>query len=162
MVSPVPWACAHTLRRHRRLTVPLGRLRVPGSWRGNDGLGTRTGAGEGHSWTADAFGTGGAGRRAVGGAAKLKALVRSPVTLRRQALRLGTSTPNRVSMNRSIDVWSNVSEQTSPPRVKGETMSIGTRNPRPIGPAIPLAAAGSGDTVRYSPFVPLGATGGAT
>jgi hypothetical protein len=34
---------------------------------------------------------------------------------------LGTSTPKRVSRNRSIDVWSNVWEQTQPPRLKGDT-----------------------------------------
>ena len=36
-------------------------------------------------------------------------------------------------------------------------MSIGTRKPSPIGPRIPLAAAGRLATVRYSPLVPLGA-----
>ena len=38
------------------------------------------------------------------GALKLKALVISPTAARRQALRFGTSAPNRVSRNRSIDV----------------------------------------------------------
>ena len=43
-----------------------------------------------------------------------------------------------------------------PPRLNGETTSIGTRKPRPIGPAIPSASAGSGATVTYSPAVPGG------
>src|ERR1700730_14598793 len=47
---------------------------------------------------------------------KLKPLVRSPVTDRRQALKLGTSAPKRRSRKRSIEVWSNVSLHTSPPR----------------------------------------------
>src|SRR5690242_20645163 len=37
----------------------------------------------------------------------------------------------RFSMNRITEVWSNTSEQTKPPRDQGETMSIGTRTPRP-------------------------------
>lgn len=47
-----------------------------------------------------------------GGAFRDRAEVRSPVTPRRQADRLGTATPNRVSMNLSVDVWSNTSEHT--------------------------------------------------
>lgn len=38
------------------------------------------------------------------GAAKLNALVRSPVIERRQAVRLGTSAPKRVSRKRSSEV----------------------------------------------------------
>src|SRR5437588_7900525 len=102
------------------------------------------------------------GRPAFGLAAKLNAAVRSPVVLRRQALRFGTLTRNRVSRNRSVDVWSNVFEQTRPPRENGETTSIGTRNPSPIGPRIPSAAAGSLGAVRYSPGVPRRGVGGAT
>ena len=49
-----------------------------------------------------------------------------------------------------------------PPRLNGDSTSMGTRNPSPIGPAIPLASEGSGWTVRYSPSVPGGATGGST
>ncbi|POX97614.1 hypothetical protein C3473_01395 [Mycobacterium kansasii] len=52
-----------------------------------------------------------------GGTAKLKVDVISPVTLRRQAVRLGTGTPNRVSSNRSCEVWSNVSWTMRPPRL---------------------------------------------
>jgi hypothetical protein len=44
------------------------------------------------------------------GAVKLSAPVKSPVAPRRQADRLGTGTPNRVSMRRSVDVWSSVPE----------------------------------------------------
>ena len=68
-----------------------------------------------------------AGALVRGAAAKLNALVRSPVTLRRQPLRLGTSTPNRVSRKRRIEVWSNVSDDRKPPRLNGEAMIIGTR-----------------------------------
>jgi hypothetical protein len=47
---------------------------------------------------------GSGGTVSTGGRAKASVLVMSPVTLRRQADRLGTSTPNLVSMNRSSDV----------------------------------------------------------
>ena len=87
---------------------------------------------------------------------------RSPVADRRHAERFGTSTPKRVSRNRSIEVWSNRSEFTHPPRLNGETTSMGTRNPSPIGRVIPWASEGSGDTVNSSPAVPGGGTGGAT
>ena len=40
--------------------------------------------------------------------------------------------------------------------------TVGTRNPSPIGPRIPCAAAGSVGTVRNSPAVPGGGVGGAT
>ena len=53
------------------------------------------------------------------------------------------------------DVWSNVSWQTKPPTVHGETMMHGTRMPRPMG-ALTLL------TVMYSSTVPGGAVGGAT
>src|SRR5205823_13113007 len=96
------------------------------------------------------------------GFAKLNALVRSPVTDRRQALRFGTGTPKRDSRKRSVEVWSNVPEETKPPRLNGEMTSIGTRKPSPIGPAIPPADDGSGLTVRYSSGVPAGAAGGGT
>src|SRR2546421_8009875 len=62
------------------------------------------------------------------------ALVRSPVTDRRHALRLGTATRKRRSRKRSVEVWSKRSEQTKPPRLNGDTTIIGTRKPRPIGP----------------------------
>ncbi len=88
--------------------------------------------------------------------------VRSLVVPRRQAEMLGAVTPNRASRNRSWEVWSKVSWQTQPPTLNGETTSIGTRKPRPIGPATPLASLGRGLPVRYSPAVPGGATGGAT
>src|SRR5437588_420194 len=93
---------------------------------------------------------------------KLNALVRSPVIDRRQEVKLGTSGPNRVSRKRSSDVWSNTLWLTRPPRANGETISSGTRKPRPIGPATPAASEGRGLAVRYSPAVPAGAAGGGT
>src|SRR6266851_9872434 len=68
------------------------------------------------------------------GTAKLNALVRSPTVARRHALKLGTSAPNRASRNRNIEVWSNRSDDTKPPRLNGEMTSIGTRTPNPMGP----------------------------
>jgi hypothetical protein len=88
--------------------------------------------------------------------------VRSPAVWRRQAEMLGALTPKRSSRKRNCDVWSNTSEATWPPRLKGESTSIGTRKLMPIGPAVPSASSGSGETVRYSPGVPFGATGGTT
>ena len=70
--------------------------------------------------------------------------VRSPTVLRRHAEMLGAVTPNRSSRNRSCEVWSKTSEATWPPRLNGETTSIGTRTPSPMGPATPCASAGSG------------------
>jgi hypothetical protein len=89
------------------------------------------------------LGTGGGGKQGtlgLTGPTKLNAEVMSPVTDRRQAVRLGTRMPvsaKRLSMNRSIDVWSNTSEHTNPPwlfaRLNGEITSMGTRMPKPIG-----------------------------
>src|SRR5205823_2661042 len=95
-------------------------------------------------------------------AAKLKAAVRSPTVARRQSLMFGTSTPNRRSRKSRVEVRSKVSDETKPPRLKGETTSAGIRKPRPIGPAVPSAALGRGFTVKYSPAVPAGAVGGGT
>ena len=81
---------------------------------------------------------------------------------RRHAEMLGAFTPKRSSRKRSCEVWSNTSDATWPPRLKGESTSIGTRKPMPIGPAVPCASSGSGETVTYSPGVPCGATGGGT
>src|SRR5437660_12905750 len=103
---------------------------------------------------------GNTGTDGLGGEPKLNAPVRSPTIPRRHLVRFGTSAPKRRSRKRRIDVWSKVSEETSPPRLKGEITSAGTRKPRPIGPAIPFAAAGR--TCRYSPGVPGGAVGGGT
>src|SRR5881398_2055492 len=96
------------------------------------------------------------------GAAKLNAAVRSPTVERRHALRLGTSAPKRRSQNSSGEVRSKTCELTKPPRLNGETTSIGIRKPSPIGPRIPCATAGSGSTVTNSPGVPGGAVGGGT
>src|SRR6478609_6875720 len=68
---------------------------------------------------------------------KSNAEVRSPHTARRQGVMFGSSTPNRASMKRMSDVWSNVSEQTQPPVLHGETIRSGTRTPSPYGPTTP-------------------------
>ena len=65
------------------------------------------------------------------GVLKSKALVRSPQTVRRQALMLGSWTPNLASRKRITEVWSKTSEHTQPPRLQGEMTNIGTRMPRP-------------------------------
>src|SRR5579864_135843 len=98
------------------------------------------------------------------GAAKLNALVISPTAARRHALKFGTSAPKRVSKKRSTDVWSNKSDDTKPPRLNGERISMGTRKPRPIGPLMAPVSAGftTGGAVMYSPGVPGGAVAGAT
>src|ERR1700722_18616128 len=88
--------------------------------------------------------------------------VRSPAVWRRQDEILGAFTPKRSSRKRSCDVWSKTSDATCPPRLKGERTSIGTRKLMPMGPAVSFASSGSGETVRYSPAVPFGATGGTT
>jgi hypothetical protein len=102
----------------------------------------------------------------VFGALKFSALVRSPTADRLHALRFGTSAPKRVSRNRNTDVWSNRSDDTNPPRLKGEITSIGTRNPKPIGPEIGGVPAddgsGTAGAVTYSPGVPDGAVVGGT
>ena len=86
--------------------------------------------------------------------------VRSPEMLWRHAKMLGafipTSARKRSSRNRSCAVWSKVSEHTQPPALKGETTSIGTRTPKPMGPESPPA---SDDT---RPALPGGANGGGT
>ena len=68
---------------------------------------------------------------------KSNAEVRSPQTARRQGVMFGSSTPKRASMKRISEVWSNVSEQTQPPVLHGETTSSGTRTPSPYGPTTP-------------------------
>src|ERR1022692_3900655 len=88
--------------------------------------------------------------------------VRSPTVRRRQSEMEVARITKRSSRNRTWDVWSKTSDDTLPPRLNGETTSIGTRKPSPSGPATPLAVAGNGLTVTYSPGVPAGATGGGT
>ena len=66
-----------------------------------------------------------------GAAEKSNAEVRSPQTARRHGVMFGSCTPKRFSMNRMIEVWSKVSEQTQPPVLHGEITVIGTRMPRP-------------------------------
>jgi hypothetical protein len=60
------------------------------------------------------------GNASVFGVLKLKALVRSPQTARRNGLMFGSCTPKRASRKRSTDVWSNTCELTQPPRLHGE------------------------------------------
>src|SRR5207237_8644774 len=47
-------------------------------------------------------------------------------------------------------------------RLQGDTTSIGTRGPSPIGPAMPPSPPVGGVAVRYSPAVPGGGKGGGT
>jgi hypothetical protein len=81
--------------------------------------------------------------------------VKSPTVWRRQGVMFGFTTPVTFSSSRITEVWSKVSWQTKPPTVQGETMTHGTRKPRPIGAA-------TLSTVMYSPAVPAGAVGGVT
>ena len=71
---------------------------------------------------------------------KSSAEVRSPATARRQALILGSMTPWRASRKRITEVWSNTCALTQPPRLQGDTTSMGTRGPMPK--ARPCRAAG--------------------
>jgi hypothetical protein len=77
------------------------------------------------------------GTAVVGALLKSKAPVKSPVTERRQAETLGASTPNRVSISRSTEVWSRAPEYRQPPALNGEISSAGVRKPRPTGPLTP-------------------------
>ena len=147
----------HRLRR-RGQRISDNRREFRRCQRPGSGLGSRCSARVGLPVSR----VGSAGIEVSGGAAKLNAFVRSPVCERRQRLRLGTSGPKRVSRNRSSEVWSKVFEHTKPPRENGEITSIGTRKPNPIGPRMPPAMLGRGSTVRYSPGVPGGGTGGGT
>jgi hypothetical protein len=72
------------------------------------------------------------GNAVVGAAVKFNAPVKSPVTPRRHADKFGTCTPNRVSMNRSTEVWSSVPEYLNPPALNGEITSAGVRSPNPM------------------------------
>src|SRR5262249_62131370 len=56
--------------------------------------------------------------------------------------RSGRPAPNRASRNLISEVWSNSCELTQPPLLHGETTIIGTRTPRPYGPAGWLASPG--------------------
>lgn len=85
---------------------------VPGSWSG-----IRCSAGtSGYQRPTEApFETPEAGVSTAGracGAAKSKAEVRSPATVRRQALMSGALIPSQVSRKRTVELWSNVWEQT--------------------------------------------------
>ena len=63
--------------------------------------------------------------------------VRSPNVCRRHAEMFGSTTPVTRSSSRSVEVWSNGSEDTQPPAVHGETMIAGTRNPAPTCSPLP-------------------------
>src|ERR1700735_1375333 len=92
---------------------PLGEGRKPGSWRGTP---VTAGVGFGASLNSSARHSVGSfnelsteapamvGIDTSAGAAKLKAEVRSPTFSRRQAVKFGTLTPNRVSRKRSSEV----------------------------------------------------------
>src|SRR5882672_4302618 len=64
--------------------------------------------------------------------------LRSPQTARRQAVMLVSVIffpvlcDRNFSRNCRIDVWSNTCEHTAPPRLQGEAITSGTRNPRPM------------------------------
>src|SRR5258708_38011159 len=88
-------------------------------------------------------------------------------------LRLGTGTLNTDSRKRSVEVWSKVSEQTNGVasgvgfRLNGETTSMGTRKPTPIGSRywpLPDSAkagrVGEGARGMYSPAGRIGGGGG--
>src|ERR1700760_343470 len=87
--------------------------------------------------------------------------VRSPVVLRRHFVRLGTGTPQRLSMNRSCEVWSKTSDAMWPPVANGDSTSAGTRKPSPIGPSMPPACHGKRLTERDSCLALRGGAGGA-
>ena len=90
--------------------------------------------GRARAWFASASVAGRLSKKASSfGSAKLNALVRSPLTARRQAEMFGSITPKRASMKRITEVWSNTCELTQPPRLQGEMMVIGTRGPMPYG-----------------------------
>src|SRR5260370_42467576 len=81
---------------------------------------------------------GGSVGRPKTGVVKSKAPVRSPQTLRRQAVMVGQiagapSASVHFSRNWITEVWSDTSEVTQPPRVHGERRTTGTRKPRPTG-----------------------------
>src|SRR5579859_6527397 len=81
---------------------------------------------------------GGSGTTSSLGVPKLSVDVRSPATARRHAVMLGSTMPKRASMKRMSDVWSKTCELTYPPLLHGEMTIIGTRTPRPMGPASKL------------------------
>src|ERR1700733_1410577 len=69
---------------------------------------------------------------------KSNAEVRSPATAVRHGVMFFSPSsrgPKRAWMKRISDVWSKTSEFTHPPELQGEMTSIGTRGPRPDGPA---------------------------
>jgi hypothetical protein len=102
--------------------------------------------------------SGSTGTLVSAGAPKPNAAVRSPQVCRRQRLRWGTSTPNRASINRNVEVWSKVRPHTIPPRLNGEITRHGTRKPRPIGnpptnsPAVPGDGAGGATWSNWPSF----------
>ena len=87
--------------------------------------------------------------------------------MRRHADTFGTSTPKRLAISCSCEVWSNTSVAMWPPRLNGETTSSGTRTPSPSGPLMPsVSGCGSpvGNLLRRQVLAggALGAVGGGT
>src|SRR5580704_1396489 len=81
------------------------------------------------------------------GEEKLNDDVRSPETARRHLVMLlsmmpGYSDPNRRSINRMSDVWSNTCGFTQPPLLQGEMTTMDTRTPIPYGPVAYLELPG--------------------
>ncbi|MDT4846425.1 hypothetical protein FQZ97_804450 [compost metagenome] len=111
--------------------------RVPVAWRGSCGS-SGSGTWASACWSARSLSAlafvvrpASVGSVSLFGVAKLKALVRSPHTARRNGEMLGSFTPKRASMNRITEVWSKACEFTQPPRLQGEITYIGTRTPGP-------------------------------
>ena len=63
---------------------------------------------------------------------------------RRQAEMFGACTPNRSSRKRSCDVWSNTSDATCPPRLKGDSTSMARGSPC-RWTRVPSASSGTGE-----------------
>src|ERR1700712_2989763 len=67
-----------------------------------------------------------------------KTVDKLPQTVRRQSLMFGSCTffpvflLKKSSKNCRVEVWSNTSEFTQPPRLHGDAITNGTRKPRPI------------------------------
>ena len=86
----------------------------------------------------------------------------SPVTLRRQADRLGTGdAEERLHEPQGRGVVEHLGGQEAP-FVKGDMRMHGTRKPRPTGPAMPPAVGGQRVHRQVFPGVPAGGTGGGT
>src|SRR5699024_197471 len=100
------------------------------------------------------------------GSYRSNTVVKSPQTVLRHLLIFTCSIlfPNfsfrKRSKNCKVEVWSNTSEQTFPPRLQGDAIIIGTRNPSPIGPvrAFPLLKPYSSSCSRQLKSTPVSFT----